>query len=85
MTFNEFFEKQIGFMDEFNKKSVETNHDPKIMVENLKKLASQMKENLEAYEKEGKSKNSPGVLLLLGFIFFCYSDKILISSSVVIN
>lgn len=37
MTFNEFFEKQIGFM-----------------VENLKKLASQMKENLEAYEKEGK-------------------------------
>ena len=56
MEFNEFFEKQMGFMEDFNKKCQETHHDPRIMVENLKKLTSQMKENLEAYEKEGNNK-----------------------------
>lgn len=56
MTFNEFFEKQMNFMDEFNKKSVETNHDPKIMVKNLEKLISQMKQNYESYEKEKDAK-----------------------------
>lgn len=52
MEFNEFFEKQMEFMAAFNKKCEATNHDPKVMVENLKILASQMKQNLEAYEKK---------------------------------